>query len=251
MKCPTVRRKLSRYLEAEVSSGARVAIAAHLEECADCRAEAAALQRAQAALGTLAAVERAPDLTADVRRRLAAGPPRRLGWRWAGAALSAAAVAAVLLLWLGPRTLPVRPRARPTRVAEASPRVAPPAPSAVVTSPKQPTPRQRRLVRRHIARYSPRPLLPAPQGATPAPPVRETPVDVAARQPTIGGVVLLVGEPRETAPRSSCYLEVSLPDGSKSVTERAVERDADGQPRTVRIAYQRTAPETRAATEGG
>jgi len=251
MKCGTVKRKLAEYLDAEVTADERAAIAAHLETCAGCRAEAAALEQAEGLLRTLAAVETAPDLTADLRHRLTAHSPRRLGWRWAVAGLGAAAVAAVLLFWLSPRTPPVRPQLQPTPMVKSSPQTPQPAPRVAVAPTNLTTHPQHRFVRRHTARHRTRPPLRAPQGATPALPVRETPVDVAARQPTIGGVVLLVGEPRETAPRSSCYLEVSLPDGSKSVTERAVERDADGQPRAVRIAYQRTPPEARAAKEGG
>jgi hypothetical protein len=83
---------------------------------------------------------------------------------------------------------------------------------------------------------------PAPRHAAPEPPAME-PAPVKDRE-DLGGIILLVGAPRETAPSSSCYLEVSLPDGSKSVTEQAVERDADGLPQEIRIAYENIATET-------
>jgi len=250
MKCSTVRDKLSAYLDAEVAPQEQAGIAAHLQACAACRAEAAALERAEAALTTLATVERAPDLTADLRRLAAGGAPRP-AWRWAGACVAGVVVVSVALIWA--HALVVRPSQPKPQVVQRRPGVAAPA----RPSPLQGEGRvrvQRTGTRAYVAPRGARPhrpvdKAPAPRPAAPNPPAME-PAPVKDRE-DLGGIILLVGAPRETAPSSSCYLEVSLPDGSKSVLEQAIERDADGQARSIRIACQRIAPETRAANEGG
>ena len=243
MKCSTVRDKLSAYLDAEVAPRERAGIAAHLQACAVCRAEAAALEPAEAALTTLATVERAPDLTADLRRLAAGGAPRP-AWRWAGACVAGVVVVGVALIWA--HALVVRPSQPKPQVVQRRPGVAAPA----RPSPLQGEGRvrvQRTGTRAYVAPRGARPhrpvdKAPAPRPAAPNPPAME-PAPVKDRE-DLGGIILLVGAPRETAPSSSCYLEVSLPDGSKSVTEQAVERDADGLPQEIRIAYENIATET-------
>jgi hypothetical protein len=242
MKCSTVRDKLSAYLDAEVAPQERAGIATHLQACAACRAEAAALERAEAALTTLATVERAPDLTADLRRLAARAP--RPAWRWAGACVAGVIVVGVALIWA--HALVVRPSQPKPQVVQRRPGVAVPA----RPSPLQGEGRvrvQRTGTRAYIAPrkarlHRPVDKAPAPRPAAPNPPAME-PAPVKDRE-DLGGIILLVGAPRETAPSSSCYLEVSLPDGSKSVTEQAVERDADGLPQEIRIAYENIATET-------
>lgn len=242
MKCSTVRDKLSAYLDAEVAPQERAGIATHLQACAACRAEAAALERAEAALTTLATVERAPDLTADLRRLAARAP--RPAWRWAGACVAGVVVVGVALIWA--HALVVRPSQPKPQVVQRRPGVAAPA----RPSPLQGEGRvrvQRTGTRAYIAPrkarlHRPVDKAPAPRPAAPNPPAME-PAPVKDRE-DLGGIILLVGAPRETAPSSSCYLEVSLPDGSKSVTEQAVERDADGLPQEIRIAYENIATET-------
>jgi hypothetical protein len=249
MKCSTVRDKLSAYLDAEVAPQERAGIATHLQACAACRAEAAALERAEAALTTLATVERAPDLTADLRRLAARAP--RPAWRWAGACVAGVIVVGVALIWA--HALVVRPSQPKPQVVQRRPGVAAPArPSPLQGEGRvrvQRTDTRAYVAPRKARLHRPVDKAPAPRHAAPEPPAME-PAPVKDRE-DLGGIILLVGAPRETAPSSSCYLEVSLPDGSKSVLEQAIERDADGQARSIRIACQRIAPETRAANEGG
>jgi len=244
MKCSTVRDKLSAYLDAEVAPRERAGIAAHLQACAVCRAEAAALEPAEAALTTLATVERAPDVAADLRRRLAAGGAPRPAWRWAGAGLAAAVVVSVALIWA--HALVVRPSQPKPQVVQRRPGVAAPArPSPLQGEGRvrvQRTATHAYIAPRKARLHPPVDKAPAPRPAAPNPSAME-PAPVKERE-DLGGIILLVGAPRETAPSSSCYLEVSLPDGSKSVTEQAVERDADGLPQEIRIAYENIATET-------
>ena len=65
------------------------------------------------------------------------------------------------------------------------------------------------------------------------------------------GVVLLLGQPEPVLPSSYCYLEVSFPDGTKSILDQSVERDAGGEPRVVQLSYQQVPPEIESVNEGG
>ena len=65
------------------------------------------------------------------------------------------------------------------------------------------------------------------------------------------GVILILGKPDPILPSGSCYVEVSLPDGSRSIVDHAVERDAVGKPRSVRHVVQLVAPENGALEQGG
>ena len=67
--------------------------------------------------------------------------------------------------------------------------------------------------------------------AEPGPPAPQTP-DVPI------GIILILGEPQPIVPRAECYLEVSLPDGTRSVTNQVVERDATRESREIEIAYE-------------
>jgi hypothetical protein len=80
--------------------------------------------------------------------------------------------------------------------------------------------------------------MPEPE-PTPEPEATESVFTSAA--PT-HGVIVLLGRPKPILPSSSCYLEVSFPDGGKSITDQSVERDAAGRPRAVQIAYENTSP---------
>jgi hypothetical protein len=66
-----------------------------------------------------------------------------------------------------------------------------------------------------------------------------------------GGVVLLLGKPERAQHASSCYLEVSLPNGARSVFERIAKLEAPGAPRVIKISYEEIAPEGSAAEQGG
>ena len=63
--------------------------------------------------------------------------------------------------------------------------------------------------------------------------------------------MLLLGPPEPVVPSSRCYLEVSFPDGTKSILDQSVERDAGGEPRVVQLSYQQVPPEIESVNEGG
>jgi hypothetical protein len=65
------------------------------------------------------------------------------------------------------------------------------------------------------------------------------------------GIILVLGTPEPAPPFSSCYIEVSLPDGTKSIRKQDVQRDADGNPRAIQIAYEHVAPEAPGPNQGG
>jgi anti-sigma factor (TIGR02949 family) len=69
MKCNEVQEHLSAWLDGELPEELRPAVAAHLDECPDCQAELAALERLEAALTELEAPV-PQNLAAAVRRRL-------------------------------------------------------------------------------------------------------------------------------------------------------------------------------------
>jgi len=109
-------------------------------------------------------------------------------------------------------------------------------------------------VRRRIVR---RPQ-PAPTAAAETPPPEPTTADALLPEPArtetreaLIGIILLIGSPRESARSSSYYVEMSFPDGARSVVEQAVERDAAYKPRAILIAYEQTGPETEAPNQGG
>src|SRR4030042_220200 len=103
MRCREVSEKLFGYATGELPPEEREAVAAHLRGCPQCRREAVAVERAEAALAMLGAVEVAPHLSADLRRRLEAPLRRRPRGAWI------AAVAVILLAFLAsPRV--IRPR---------------------------------------------------------------------------------------------------------------------------------------------
>jgi anti-sigma factor RsiW len=100
MKCSRVRDELIGCVEGDLPREKQAAIVQHLAGCRACQAEAAASRQAEEALRSLSAVVPAPELTGDLRRRLASASPaaRSLRRLWAGAALAAAAAVAALLL---------------------------------------------------------------------------------------------------------------------------------------------------------
>jgi hypothetical protein len=109
-----VRRRLSEYLEGELSSREESALEAHLAECPRCSLELRALQRSIEWLRALPTPEPPSDLGAAVMRRLrareeaSARSGRGGGWAalggWAavgGLAPVAAAVGIAAIVWLG------------------------------------------------------------------------------------------------------------------------------------------------------
>jgi hypothetical protein len=66
-----------------------------------------------------------------------------------------------------------------------------------------------------------------------------------------GGVILVLGRPEPVLPSGSCYVEVKRVDGSRSVAEQSVERDAVGRPQMVRISYEQIEPDAASVQQGG
>jgi anti-sigma factor RsiW len=110
MTCGSVRRRLSDYLEGDLSERDEARLRTHLDACAECGAELRALQRAVRGLRDLGSVEPPGDLAASVMARLRAGegrPPRlRLARLFGPSAFSWVAPLAVAtgigaIAWLG------------------------------------------------------------------------------------------------------------------------------------------------------
>jgi hypothetical protein len=85
----------------------------------------------------------------------------------------------------------------------------------------------------------------------PRPALREPRQALARTSEAEYGVILLLGPPEPILPSSRCYLEVSFPDGAKSIVDQTVERDAAGEPRVVQLSYQQVLPKTESVNQGG
>jgi len=288
MKCRGVRDRLSEYVDGELPDPQQAAIAAHLEVCARCREEAEGFRRAGEALRTLSAVEVAPDLTGDLHRRLATSARRRFRLAWIGVGVAAAAGAAACLLWVS-HPAP-KPRPAPARTDVTAPQVViePPEPVLPLTEglPEAETPRELYRAPVQVAAIPEETEEAGPvEGAgalrwayetalalaektdplsvdeaalvlaeeTPGVPtdVEEPKAALARTLETEYGVILLLGPPEPILPSSRCYLEVSFPDGTKSIVDQSVERDAAGEPRVVQLSYQQVPPETEPLNQGG
>ena len=92
--------RLHAYADGELDAAEAGLVEAHLETCADCRAELAAIRELKTALHGLDFSEVAPDgLTADIQRRVALARARdRAIWTGAGGGLLAACLAAAFFL---------------------------------------------------------------------------------------------------------------------------------------------------------
>lgn len=91
--------ELLRYREGELTRNASEHLEGHLGGCATCRAELAAIEKVMAALGADGGVPNV-DLVADVRRRAALPPPRKLWQRLRPLAYGVTAMAAALALYV-------------------------------------------------------------------------------------------------------------------------------------------------------
>jgi hypothetical protein len=108
MSCGSVRRRLSEYLEGDLSERDEARLRAHLDACAECGAELRGLQRAVRGLRELGAAGPPGDVAGAVMARLRAGegrPPRlRLaglfgsGLSWVAPLAVATGVAAIAAL---------------------------------------------------------------------------------------------------------------------------------------------------------
>jgi hypothetical protein len=275
MKCDEVRTRLSDYVGGDLFPSEQEAVASHLAQCATCRTEAAVLQRCERALGVLGVVAEPPDLSEDLRRRIAAPLPWRRRWGAAAAVAGVALVVAVVmaLAWPRDRARDVAPPL-PVFVEAPAPVEAEPAvpegvevtpPPLVVTAAEPPATEVVEVPQPTVRAPSPVPAEVVPQQASvptvvsvrvQAPPagleaeavMEAVPVtDSPTTQPgQTGGVVLLLGQAEPVRPPSSCYLEVSLPNGARSILERSAEAGAAGAPRVIQISYEQIAPQPKA-----
>ena len=268
MRCTEAREKLSAYAAGELPPEEREAVEAHLRGCPRCRREAEAVERAEAALAMLGAVETAPDLSRDLRRRIAKGENRGRPWAWIGTA----AVAVILLAFLAslrvirPRDVALPTAPRPAVIANVPPEgEAANAIAGTMAPPNQGTEddqepevqptldgpgiRQRPVaVEAHPT--PPQTAVGAPtswsadeEPAPPSPPEATEPTELrradkvrslllrdAVRRRALAksGVVLLVGSPAEEPQVKAYYVEITLPDGTQSVVEHGSVQDVAG-----------------------
>ena len=57
------------------------------------------------------------------------------------------------------------------------------------------------------------------------------------------GLVLVLGDPQETVPHSQYQAEIVRPDGSRSLQQQEVERDASGRPKAIVIVCKEYLPD--------
>lgn len=103
MRCDHVIEQLSAYLDGELSAAESAELRAHLDGCAQCRADFESLRRTAEGVKALPRSAAPPDLRQKIMARLDEAPAReRSHWRhwrtWWGAA--AAIVIGVAIMWL-------------------------------------------------------------------------------------------------------------------------------------------------------
>jgi len=250
MRCRAARERIPGYLSSALPLGEAQRLTAHLEACASCRAEAAAFRRAEEALRQLAVVEVAPEPSPDLCWPAPALAGRRQMREWAGAALVMAAAIAALLICLhlrAPGPGPVK-----YRTEAAAPPAAPESAFPIARPQAQAQARPRSYTSPRRTRHG---VGPAPSLSTKAVPEQPRPEPTPVSQPVQEsddrpGLILVLGRPEPVVPRSEYDVEVVFPDGARSLTQRAVERDASGQPKAILIVCSEIAPESLAPEQG-
>lgn len=122
MRCEQVRKRLAEYQLGALAEAEAEAVCAHLQECARCRAELAALQRLDALLAPAESVSAPPDLWARIQPRLR--PRRALWWQpllvppRPAIATAAAVLMAAFGVWLALRG-PTAPGPAPETLASS------------------------------------------------------------------------------------------------------------------------------------
>jgi len=257
MRCKHIQEKLSAYAAGDLPPEEHRTVKAHTRTCLQCRRAAQVAARCEEALAMLGAVETAPDLSRDLRRRLEA--PLRRRPRWASVAAVAVILLALLgsLWWILPHDAALPTAPRPAVVANAVPEVGAEDATAETVPPRSQDPeddqqpevqptldgpgiRQRPVaVAAHptpsqTVVYAPtswstdqEPAPASPPEATEPPELRRADevrsllVRDAARRRALAksGVVLLVGRPVDEPPSKAYYLEITLPDETRSVAE--------------------------------
>jgi hypothetical protein len=205
-------------------------------------------------------MERAPELSEDLRRRLAAP---RAGVRWWGLATAGAVALVVVAALLWPRAAPVGAPIGVEHLArlggEAAVGDTVPEREAQVVEPASEEAVEQQAPRPEVAvadtSRTPEPsgelMVSAPPESAKAnaPPVEEF-TGIETEEP-VGGVILVLGEPEPVLPSSRCYLEVSFPNGAKSVVDERIERDALGRPRASQLSYWQVEADAATLSHGG
>jgi hypothetical protein len=274
--------------------------------------ESAILAPVEAALSTLARVERAPELNEDLHRRIAGRRGRRMGWAWAVAG-GVVAVALGVVAWprggQPPRTAR-HPRVHQMKQVAAAPMVGLRGDTTREAQGGAAHARTGAQARDEQAAGMPandRRDIPALQGTAggqadgdlrtlrgdEAPKAAGFPStrlgvngdpalqrragvqasdaqaagipasdrrDISALPGTAeagetpalpGGVILVLGRPEPVLPSGRCYVEVTLADGTKTLAEQSVQRDAAGRPQMVQISYEQMEPNAASVQQGG
>jgi hypothetical protein len=231
-------------------------------ECAECRDAEARIRRTEEVLSELAAVETAPDLTEDLRERIAATRARTPRWAWAAATCGIAVLALTAGIVMRTAAPPSEEPPAPQRLVgapesvpdveaptlERIPGMPDPVPEhmpsiqvAVEPSPEQSAPEARAVAPIRMAEATDREVIPdtadhvetaLPTSRTVRPSSEPGP---AATEETLDGLVLLLGEPQRVPPSGRCYLAVTRLDGSTSVSDNQVIRDAAGAMQAVQV----------------
>lgn len=154
-----VLRRLSAYLEADLSHQEEASLEAHLAECAACAAELRALRRAIELLHALPAREPPSHLVGEVLAQIRRGEARPARWSWplfqlfgdeawlgrlapVAAALGVGAVAWLLTPDVLPQSVDLSPASPPRQEASASPRSGPTSSGITLLAGSKPAPAQ-------------------------------------------------------------------------------------------------------------
>jgi len=113
-RCDRVRTTLADFVEGSLRGRERARVEAHVRDCADCRAEVAALERTGELLRETGAIPAPSRLWGSIQAEIAgtgsATAIRSLRVRWRGAVAAAALAAALIAVWM------VRPPEAPMAV---------------------------------------------------------------------------------------------------------------------------------------
>ena len=131
-RCEQFQNRLAHYVVGALKGHARSRVEEHLRDCAQCRAEVAALERTGALLAASPLLD-APDGNWDSISRRIAQPARtvtrRLRWAW-GAAASAVAIVLIIIAFFvaspngsGPTQLAMSPPAEEEMAAAIEGRI--------------------------------------------------------------------------------------------------------------------------------